>query len=378
MNIDFIKKMNDADFYSNKFTHIYFTDYVDDKSIDKLINDIEKANKSITKKNGAIIEPKPIIIHISSYGGSLTSGMRLLGLFKMSPIPIITMIDNYSCSAATFLSINSHYRLINNYGFCLIHGYSVSGYLSKKKQSDLKSMVNQYDSYFSEVIKMYLNKTKFRDKELVELLQHDLLLDANFCLKKGIVDRIITLKKKSKNNIKTDYNEIIKDNNNNIIISCNSEIPKLDKILSEDNLAPVIIHSKKENCKFAENLETTMFETLNMIPRILNIKSPVYAIIDSPISIDDLLPMLYCDHIFMFDYAYIISNILNFYSNKSLLLDDNKKNTDLLFNIIHQILKDNTKMTDDDINNIKSKFTMFNSSECKELKICNTIISSQI
>ena len=50
------------------------------------------------------------------------------------------------------------------------------------------------------------------------------------------------------------------------------------------------------------------------------------------ISIDDLLPMLYCDHIFMFDYAYIIGNILNFYDKTSLLLNDNIKNTELLFN----------------------------------------------
>lgn len=77
----------------------------------------------------------------------------------------------------------------------------------------------------------------------------------------------------------------------------------------------------------------------------------------------------------MFDYAYIIGNILNFYDKTSLLLSDNIKNTELLFNIIDNILKENTKMTQENIDNIKNKFTIINSNECKKLGLCNTIIN---
>ena len=87
--------------------------------------------------------------------------------------------------------------------------------------------------------------------------------------------------------------------------------------------------------------------------------------------------MLYCDHIFMFDYAYIIGNILNFYDKTSLLLNDNIKNTELLFNIIDTILKENTKMTQTNIDDIKNKFTIIDSKECKKLGLCNTIINFQ-
>ncbi len=375
--------MSDSDFFSNKLNHIYFNKDVDDESVNELIANIKEAHKDIITSSGAILKPKPILIHISSYGGSLEAGMRLLSIFATSSVPIATIIDNYSCSAATFLSINSHYRLINNYGFCLIHGYTIT-FNGKKKERDFKDLFKQYDLYFAKIIEMYLNRTKFKDDELKELLQHDLLLDANFCFEKGIVDRIITMKKQNKQlNKSIDIREILNINNNTIYISCNDSIKELDKILFEENLAPIILKAKQEICKQDKSgkksdddtLITTFFETLNFIPRILHIKSPIYAIIDGPISIDDLLPMLYCDHIFMFDYAFIIGNILNFYDKTSLLLSDNIKNTELLFNIIDNILKENTKMSKQNIDDIKNKFTIINSKDCKKMGLCNTIIN---
>ena len=380
IDISVFEKMSDSDFFSNKLTHIYFNKDVTECAVNELIASIKEAHKDITTTAGAILKPKPILIHISSYGGSVTAGMRLLGIFASSSIPIATIIDNYSCSAATFLSINSHYRLINNYGFCLIHGYSIS-FKGKKKEREFKNIIKSYDLYFAKIIEMYKNKTKFEDEELNDLLQHDLLLDSNFCLKKGIVDRIITIKKQKKTlNKNINIHDILNMNNNTIYISCNNSIKELDKILFEENLAPIILKAKQETCTKDKELDndtilTTFFETLNFIPRILNIKSPVYAIIDGPISIDDLLPMLYCDHIFMFDYAYIIGNILNFYDKTSLLLSDNIKNTELLFYIIDNILKENTKMSQENIDNIKNKFTIINSKECKKLGLCNTIIN---
>ena len=383
IDISVFQNMSDSDFFSNKLNHIYFNKDVDDESVNELIANIKEAHKDITTSSGAILKPKPILIHIASYGGSLTAGMRLLSIFATSSVPIATIIDNYSCSAATFLSINSHYRLINNYGFCLIHGYTVS-FSGKKKERDFKDLFKQYDLYFAKIIEMYLNRTKFKDDELKELLQHDLLLDAKFCLEKGIVDRIITMKKQTKQlNKNIDILEILNNNNNTIYISCNNSIKELDKILFEENLAPIILKAKQEICKedksgkksADDTLVSTFFETLNFIPRILHIKSPIYAIIDGPISIDDLLPMLYCDHIYMFDYAFIIGNILNFYDKTSLLLSDNIKNTELLFNIIDNILRENTKMTKQNIDDIKNKFTIINSKDCKKMGLCNTIIN---
>jgi len=159
------------------------------------MDDIEKANKEIKTEAGAILSPKPILIHISSRGGNLSAGMRLLSIFEFNKVPIATIIDNYSCSAATFLSINSPYRLINNFGFCVIHEYSISGKIDYKK-SELHNMIDKYDTFFNSIINIYKKRTKMKQDEIANLVQHDLMLDADFCLEKGIVDRIININKK--------------------------------------------------------------------------------------------------------------------------------------------------------------------------------------
>lgn len=380
MDISVFENMNDEDFFTNKLTHIYFNENVSDESINKLINSIDNANKERVLINGAILKPKPILIHISSHGGSMTSGMRLFSIFSLSTVPIATIIDNYSCSAATYLSINSPYRLINKNGYCLIHQYKYSGYITKK-QKDLHNMINMYDKYFKTIIDIYLLKTKFKRDELIELVQHDLILNSTFCLEKGIVDRIINIEKKTmKKDIKTDIKEIMKMRNNYITIKCDEPISNLDEILFQDNLMPIIIRPRPNQCNIIDenrNIQTTIFETLNMIPRILSIKTPVYGLIDSPTSIDDILPILYCDYIFIFDYTYIVCNVLHFYNKQSLLLSDNIKNTELIFNMVSSILKEKTNMTDEMIENIKNKFSIIDSNDAKKLGLCNSIITNQ-
>jgi len=376
MNIDttIFQQMTDEDFFSKKLTHIYFNQNVTDESVSMLIDTIREANKPHYNKDNVLLKPKPILIHISSMGGSVTAGMRLMSVFALSKVPIATIVDNYSCSAATFLSISSHYRLITKYGYCLIHEYSIKGNINTRQQ-EITNYVNLVDTYFEKIVEMYLEQTKFKKEELRDLLQHDLLLDADYCLKKGIVDRIIDIKREKPKEIKlTNIYDIIQNYNyNNITISCKDAIFKLDKIIFEKDISPVIIYPRQFNCD-EKNIERTIFDTLNLIPRIKNIDAPTYAVIEGPISIDDILPMLYCDHIIMFDHAYIVSNILYFHNKIGFLLSDNIKNTDLIFNIIKTILKEKTKMSSQQIDDINSKFKIINANDAKKLGLCDNII----
>jgi ATP-dependent protease ClpP protease subunit len=383
INTKIFDEMSDNDFFSNKFTHIYFNKRVTNKSVSELIDSIHLANKPTYSENGASLNPKPILIHISSHGGSVSAGMRLLSVYALSKVPIVTIVDNYSCSAATYLSISSHYRLITKYGYCLIHEYSIRGQINSR-QHQITNYVNLVDTYFDKIMDMYLEQTKFKKEELKELMQHDLLLDSDFCLKKGIVDRVIDIKRKKPKEILNHdiYNIIQNYNYNNITISCKDAVLKLDNILFEKNLSPVIIYPKQYGCHEDNDKDETeesvlnhnIFDIFNLIPRIQNIDAPTYAIIEGPITIDELLPLLYCDHIILFDYAYIVSNIIYINSKIGYLLTDNVKNTDLIFNVIKKILKEKTKMTNIQIENIKNKFTIIDAIEAKKLGLCTDII----
>lgn len=378
-DIKIFEEMSDEDFFTDKLTHIYFNTEVNQKSVTDLIKKIEDANLDVILPSGAIIKPKPILLHISSPGGSLTEGMRLLSVFALSSVPIATLVDNISASAATFLSINSHYRLINKYAFSLIHNYSLVGMIDDKI-NQLKNTIKILDITFNQIIERYEKRTFLKREQLLKILEHDLLLNADICLKYGIVDRIINIKNKKKKKVNTDLDVLLNSKFNSIMVSCEKTTEKIDNILFTNNLAPVILFPRRYSCTYNKDdvefdkTSPSIIKTLNIIPRILCLKCPVYAIIEGSISIDDLLPLLFCDHIYIFDYALIVSNILYYYNSMGFFVEDNLRNTQEIFKIIKDILKEKTNMPEDMINDINKKFSFIDAKKAVELKICNSII----
>jgi len=177
--------------------------------------------------------------------------MRFLSIFKISSVPIATIIDNYSFSAATFLSIHSSYRLMTKNSFCLIHNYSIT-LTEKLNREQLFSNIKKFETYFNNIISMYLDKTKLNKEELNELLQHDLYLNYKYCLEKGIVDRIIDYNHELPN---TNYDiyDIIKDDKtiNLHLLPCSNDNSNLDTIIIKNNENPsnvYLIYPIYNNC----------------------------------------------------------------------------------------------------------------------------------
>jgi len=397
--MDYYNNLKDNDFYSDKLKHLYITGFINSSKIDKLIEDIRNAN---IQEN-----PKPILIHISSLGGILEDGLKLLSIFKISKVPIATIVDNYCFSIATILLINSPYRIMTKYGFCLLHEYRISGYINDGRHTIL-NYINKIDTYFKSIITLYLNKTKFKKDELYELLEHNLLLDYKYCLKKGIVNRIIDIEYTKKNKIKENINSLLSNINvNNINITCNilnEEIDNKINLIKENY--PTIIYTycnkinknnnkdenknnnkdenkdenkndNDDNDNDDNNIKNSMiliFNSLNLITKIKIIKTYKYSIIDIPISIENLLPLLYTNKIIMYSHSYIICNLLYAFHNYSLLLEDNIINTKMILKKIKEILKKKTKMPKNYIDNIDKKFIIIDAKQAMKFGLCHQII----
>jgi len=377
ISINFFKNLHDSDFYSDKIKHLYISGDIDSSKIDKLIEDIRNIN----------IEPnpKPILIHISSMGGILQDGLKLLTIFKISNVPIATIVDNYCFSIATLLLINSPYRIMNKYSYCLLHEYRITGYLNDGRQNII-NYINKIDTYFKNIINLYLKKTLFKKEELHDLLEHNLLLDSTYCLKKGIIDRIIDYNSINNENININILKLLNSstNINNLLISCNMKNEEIDNNINKINTKyPTIIYTTFNNCTNIEDKNdddnkqnmNMILNSFNLIPKIKRINSYKYGIIDVPISIENLLPILHCNKIIMYSHCYIICNLLYSFYNYSILLDDNIKNTKLILKKIKEILKNKSKMTNEYINNIDKKFMIIDANKAKELGLCHQIIN---
>jgi len=239
-----------------------------------------------------------------------------------------------------------------------------------------------------------LEKTKYSKKELSELLQHNIFLDYKTCLSKGIVDRVIDVNNSSSlNNENINIYDLLKSNNtNNLSISCDFNYSNVDLSIMTSNAStnkkPYLIYPNHEDCEKIEKnkelidvknddilTEKNIFKTLNTISRINNINALKIGIIDTPISIDNLIPLLFTDKIYMYKHTFIVCNLIYFYNmNNSILLDDNMKNTKLLMNVVKSIFKKKTKMKQIDISNINKKFMIVNSKQALEWGLCHEII----
>ena len=372
-------EMTDDEFFSDKLTHIYFNTNVTEQNIMNLQQKIMEANKSVII-NGIQFAPKPIIVHISSPGGDMYAAIRFLTIFKESRVPICTLIDNYAASAATLLAISSPYRIMTEQSFVLIHQYSGFEY---GKRTVILNSINRTEELFELYINCYEKKTKYSKTEIDEILNHDLWLDAKKCLEKGIVDRVLKINSKIKNSKEYNYpfNILIKKTNlNNIYISCYGAKEKFDSILHEkDNIKPLIIYPQGETCSYS-GMTASMSpagdlfsDGLSLIPRIQSLKTHSYCIINTTISLDDFIPMLYCTKKYMYSHLSIICNMI-YYRTFELLPNDTIENMKTIFDIIKNILKEKTKLPQKLINNIDKEKIVLSAKDCLKYGLCDEII----
>ena len=137
------------DFNCRDYNHIYFYDDVTHESIQSMTEQIRTINEYSEGQDlisGMQLKttPKPILLHIHSYGGSVFAGITGMKAIEDSNIPITTIVDGVAASAATFLALAGSSRFINPHAFMLIHEISSSSG-SWGKFSDIEKNILKLD-----------------------------------------------------------------------------------------------------------------------------------------------------------------------------------------------------------------------------------------
>jgi len=390
--------------YSNKFTHIYLYNNIDNNSIKEVRLAIDNANKS-DDINNVKVSPKGIILHINSPGGAITSGIALMRIVARSRVPIITYIEGISASAATFICILSKYRVIAPHASILIHQYSS---LSMGQRDELQFNMKISEKMYSMMTMLYRKHTNIPTKYLNELLEHDLLLTPELALKYGLVDKILmpqnslNIEKYFNINPEYDLSKIIfnkKTNFNNIYlygesywmentftksleivvklvdiiqkhkIYNNNKTKKnnINSIISKGGSKPIIFHIS----------DLGEFNNIYHILPIINILSmcpiPTISIIDGPMSEIPMLLSLFCHKTFIYHYAFITINFVNI-NEGGMKLGDVLYNTKMFIKLIYKILKTYTKLPSEIINNIFKKRYIFSAKQSVKYGLVNSIL----
>ncbi len=154
--------------------------------LNKKLGELE--SKSLTLSSNLDIEPPALKVFINSGGGSVVSGISSMDTILRTKVPVHTYVDGFCASAATFLSVVGSKRFMSRNSYMLIHQLSSSLW---GKYSEIEDEKKNLDLMMETIKNVYKEFTKVPMDKLDEILKHDLLWDANQCLKYGLIDEII-------------------------------------------------------------------------------------------------------------------------------------------------------------------------------------------
>jgi ATP-dependent Clp endopeptidase proteolytic subunit ClpP len=131
----------------------------------------------------------PIHLHIHSPGGSLFSGLSIVDTMLRCKTPIHTYVEGSAASAATFIACcgTKGHRHIGRHSFMLVHQPQIEW---AGKLDEFRDEIKNQKELFEKILQIYLERTNFGREELEELLQHELWLNADTCIEKGLADAI--------------------------------------------------------------------------------------------------------------------------------------------------------------------------------------------
>jgi ATP-dependent protease ClpP protease subunit len=169
---------------------VFFYDDVSRQTIYSLNRQLDSTAKAIQLLNIHYNLPvSPAIdLFINSEGGEVFSAFSAVDRIKSSPVPVHTYVEGFCASAATLLSVCAHKRYIRKNGFMLIHQVRSGLWGSFAEFQDEIQNLELIMRYIKQI---YLEHTNIPESDLVEILKHDTYLNAEECIKYGLVDEIV-------------------------------------------------------------------------------------------------------------------------------------------------------------------------------------------
>lgn len=169
--------------------HVYFNADINESTAHKLnmvLHETIEHMKIIGMKFE--IPPPRIKLHVTSFGGIIFSALSVVDTIIKSPVPIDSYTEGHVASAGTFLTIVCKKRYMKPRSFMLLHQLSAGAWGKMNEIIDETENLKQ----ITEVIKeMYMEYTSMSRPTLDDLMDHDLWLRPDECLRKGLIDEIV-------------------------------------------------------------------------------------------------------------------------------------------------------------------------------------------
>lgn len=168
---------------------VYFNGEICDESILELNVTLRKVQKDLITRFADLMpmcQPS-IVLYINSTGGCVFSGLSGMDHIRSMKIPVTTVVDGCCCSAATFLLMGGHTRLMKENSFVLIHQLSNSFW---GKYEEMKDEMDTISKLMSHVTNIYRKETNISERKLKKFMKRDVYLNSEECIRYGIVSGV--------------------------------------------------------------------------------------------------------------------------------------------------------------------------------------------
>lgn len=168
---------------------IYFYEEINEKTILELTFHINEVSRKIMKMayDFDLKTVPKIMLHIQSHGGEVFSGLSAMNTIENNKVPVVTIVDGFVASAATFLLLGGHERCMQKNAFVLIH--QVRGEFWGKHE-DLKDEYKNSKGLMKIIKKMYKSKSNMEIDDINSIISKERYMNAEDCLAFKLVDSI--------------------------------------------------------------------------------------------------------------------------------------------------------------------------------------------
>ena len=123
----------------------------------------------------ALIHDKShIIMYIHSGGGDAYAGLSAMDHMMCNKVPIITVVDGFVASAATFMLLGAKRRFGMPHSNILIHQLSTEFW---GKYADLVDEMHNSRALMEQIKQIYLRETKLDEGTLLQLLSKEITMN---------------------------------------------------------------------------------------------------------------------------------------------------------------------------------------------------------
>ena len=172
---------------------VYFFDSIDEETFSILIREMNAAKDYLIKsqaptilESGALSET--ITLHINCPGGNVIESLAIYDFIQNFPLPVVGIVEGAAASGGSIILCACSYRLMTEHSMILCRELS-SG--ATGKYSSLVDSHKTNEIFMRQIKNIYKKDTKIPEKELDDILRHDIYWDADESLKYGLVNSII-------------------------------------------------------------------------------------------------------------------------------------------------------------------------------------------